>query len=102
VAIAKDPSFERKGKDVHTTVTVPLREALLGGEVEVPTLKGTRVKLTVAPETQNGTRLRLRGLGMPDSKDGDPGDLYVEVRVKPAVPDGRADAQLGGGTARLR
>ena len=86
VAIAKDASFERRGKDVHTTVTVPLREALLGGEVEVPTLKGTRVKLTVAPETQNGTRLRLRGLGMPDPRDGDPGDLYVEVRVKLPFP----------------
>ena len=86
VEVSSDPNFKREGKDLQTSVTVPLRDALIGGEVEVPTLKGSRVKLTVAPETQNGTRLRLRGLGMPDSKGGVAGDLYVEVRVKLPLP----------------
>jgi DnaJ-class molecular chaperone len=65
---------------------VPLRTALLGGEVDVPTLKGGRVKLNVRPQTQNGTRLRLRGLGMPDPRGGTPGDLYAEVRVRLPLP----------------
>ena len=86
IRIAKDPTFEREGKDLRVAVPVPLRTALLGGEVEVPTLKGSRVKLTVPPETQNGTRLRLRGLGMPDAKGGKPGDLYAEVRVRLPLP----------------
>ncbi|HEX6548755.1 MAG TPA: J domain-containing protein [Candidatus Dormibacteraeota bacterium] len=86
VEIEPDPVFKREGRDVRVEVSVPLRTALLGGEVEVPTLKGTRVKLTVKPETQNGTRLRLRGLGMPGAKGGAAGDLYAEVKVRLPVP----------------
>lgn len=86
VEIEPDATFQREGKDLRVQVQVPLRVALLGGEVEVPTPKGTRVKLAVKPETQNGTRLRLRGLGMPDPKGGDAGDLYAEVRVRLPLP----------------
>jgi curved DNA-binding protein len=86
VQIAKDPTFERDGKDLRVTVAVPLRTALLGGEVEVPTPKGARVKLNVPPETQNGRRLRLRGLGMPDAKGGAAGDLYAEIKVQLPLP----------------
>ena len=86
VQIGKDPTFEREGRDLRVAVPVPLRTALLGGEVEVPTLRGSQVKLSVPPETQNGTRLRLRGLGMPDAKGGKPGDLYAEVRVRLPLP----------------
>ncbi|MGH7904741.1 MAG: DnaJ C-terminal domain-containing protein [Candidatus Dormibacteraceae bacterium] len=86
VQVQPDPAFERHGPDVSTSVQVPLRTALLGGEVEAPTLKGGRVKLSVPAETQNGTRLRLKGLGMPDPRGGGPGDLYVEVRVRLPFP----------------
>ena len=86
VEIATDPVFVREGHDLRTVVSVPLRDALLGGEVQVPTPKGTRVHLKVPPDTQNGTRLRLRGLGMPDTKGGKPGDLYAEVKVRLPVP----------------
>jgi curved DNA-binding protein len=86
VQVARDPTFEREGKDLRVAVPVPLKTALLGGEVDVPTLKGGRVQLNVPRETQNGTRLRLRGLGMPDSRGGQPGDLYAEVRVRLPLP----------------
>src|SRR5262245_30511062 len=86
VQIAKDPLFERDGKDLRVPVPVPLATALLGGEVDVPTLRGTRVKLNVPRETQNGTRLRLRGLGLPDPKGGQAGDLYAEVKVRLPLP----------------
>jgi DnaJ-class molecular chaperone len=86
VEIEPDAAFTREGKDLAVRVPVPLRVAMLGGEIEVPTLKGTRVKLTVKPETQNGTRLRLRGLGMPDPKGGTAGDLYAEVKVRLPFP----------------
>lgn len=86
VVLEDDATFAREGKDVRTQVSVSLRTALLGGEVEVLTLKGTRVKLTIKPETQNGTRLRLRGLGLPDAKGGATGDLYAEVRVRLPLP----------------
>lgn len=97
VEVGRDPLFEREGKDLRVPVSVPLATALLGGEVDVPTLKGGRVKLNVPAETQNGTRLRLRKLGMPDSKGGEPGDLYAEVRVRLPLPmDDRTRAWAEG------
>ncbi|MDQ6879895.1 MAG: J domain-containing protein [Candidatus Dormibacteraeota bacterium] len=86
VQVAPDPIFVREGKDVRVTVPVPLHVALQGGEVAAPTLKGGQVQFKVAPETQNGTKIRLRGLGLPDPKGGTPGDLYAEVKVQLPVP----------------
>ncbi len=86
IQVGRDPLFERDGKNLRVPISVPLVTALLGGEVDVPTLGGGRVKLNVPPETQNGTRLRLRRLGMPDPKGGEPGDLYAEVRVRLPLP----------------
>jgi curved DNA-binding protein len=86
VQIAPDPVFARDGKDLRVIVPVPLHLALGGGEVSAPTLKGGQVKFKVAPETQNGSKIRLRGLGLPDPKGGTPGDLYVEVKVQLPVP----------------
>jgi curved DNA-binding protein len=86
VQIAPDLVFTREGKDVRVVVPVPLHVALRGGEVAAPTLKGGQVQFKVAPETQNGTKIRLRGLGLPDPKGGPPGDLYAEVKVQLPVP----------------
>jgi curved DNA-binding protein len=86
VQIAPDPVFTREGKDLRVVVPVPLHVALRGGDVSAPTLKGGQVQFKVAPETQNGTKVRLRGLGLPDPKGGPPGDLYAEVKVQLPVP----------------
>jgi DnaJ-class molecular chaperone len=86
VQIAPDPLFAREGKDVRVVVPVPLHVALRGGEVAAPTLKGGQVQFKVAAETQNGTKIRLRGLGLPDPKGGTPGDLYAEVKIQLPVP----------------
>ena len=86
VQLAPDPVFRREGKDVHVTVPVPLHVALRGGEVSAPTLKGGQVQFNVPRETQNGTKIRLRGLGLPDPKGGPPGDMYAEVKVQLPVP----------------
>ena len=86
VQVAPDPVFKREGKDLRVAVPVPLHVALRGGEVSAPTLKGGQVQFKVPPETQNGTKIRLRGLGLPDPKGGPPGDLYAEVRVQLPVP----------------
>ena len=86
VQIAPDTVFTREGKDLRVTVPVPLHVALQGGEVAAPSLKGGQVQFKVPPETQNGTKIRLRGLGLPDPKGGPPGDLYAEVKVQLPVP----------------
>lgn len=86
VQVAPDPLFTREGKDVRVVVPVALHVALAGGEVFAPTLKGGRVQFKVPAETQNGTKIRLRGLGLPDPKGGATGDLYAEVKVQLPVP----------------
>ncbi len=72
--------FERKGADLTREVSVTLREALLGAEIPVRTLKG-RVLLTIPAGTQNGRTFRLTGQGMPRLKGEGRGDLYVRIRV---------------------
>jgi DnaJ-class molecular chaperone len=86
VQVAPDPVFRREGQDLHVTVPVPLHTALRGGEVSAPTIKGGQVKFNVPPETQNGIKIRLRGLGLPDQKGGPLGDMYAELRVQLPVP----------------
>jgi curved DNA-binding protein len=86
VHVRPHPVFRREGDDLYVRVTVPLDVALLGGEVLVPTLRGSSVSLKVPPETQNGTRLRLRGLGMPKLRGEGHGDLYAEVDVRLPIP----------------
>ena len=86
VHVRPHPTFRREGDDLFVRVPVPLDVALLGGEVMVPTLRGSGVSLKVPPETQNGTRLRLRGLGMPRLRGEGHGDLYADVDVRLPVP----------------
>src|ERR1700716_532016 len=86
VQVAPDAVFAREGKDLRVTVPVPLNIALRGGEVAAPSLKGGQVQFRVPAETQNGTKIRLRGLGLPDPKGGPPGDLYAEIKVQLPVP----------------
>ena len=74
--------FKRTGKDLFTTATIDLYTALLGGETTIDTLKG-KVKLKVNPETQYGTKIRLKGKGFPVyKKEGEAGDLYVTYEIK--------------------
>jgi DnaJ-class molecular chaperone len=86
VHVRPHPTFRREGDDLYVTVPVPLDVALLGGEVMVPTLRGRPVALRVPPGTQNGARLRLRGLGMPLVRGEGAGDLYAQVDVRLPVP----------------
>ena len=73
-------TFTRNGPDLEREVPITLREALLGGEIHVGTLKG-RVLLKLPEGTQNGRKFRLKGQGMPRLKGEEPGDLYVGVKV---------------------
>ena len=81
-SIISHPDFKRSGNDLFTTTNIDLYTALLGGETTIDTLKG-KVKLKVNPETQPGTKIRLKGKGFPVyKKEGQAGDLYVTYEVK--------------------
>lgn len=81
VTVRPHDRFERKGDDLYEDVAVPLATAVLGGEVEVPTIRGTKVMLKIPGETQNGGTIRLAGLGMPRVGNAARGDLFARVKV---------------------
>jgi molecular chaperone DnaJ len=82
--------FERSGVDLHAAVHVPMTLAALGGSVPFDTLDDSR-DLAIAPGTQSGAVLPLKGLGVPRVRGRGRGDLYVHVQVD--TPTGLDDAQ---------
>lgn len=80
--------FRREGKNLTLEVPVSVREASLGSQVEVPTLDG-RVSLTVPAGSDSGTRLRLRGKGVPGPRKEAAGDLLVRLKI--VTPTGLDD-----------
>jgi curved DNA-binding protein len=78
--IKPHPVFTRNGADLTRELPITLGEAILGGEVDVDTLRG-RVLLKVPAGTQQGQSFRLAGQGMPRLKGGGAGDLYARVKV---------------------
>ena len=81
-SIANHPKIKRLGNNLYTTADLDLYTALLGGEITMDTLSG-KVKLRVKPETQNGSKIKLKGKGFPVyKKEGHFGDLYVTYVIK--------------------
>ncbi len=100
--IAEHPRFRRTGRDLHTAVDLDLYTALLGGEVTLDTLDGA-VKLKVKPETQNGSKVKLKGKGFPVyKKEGESGDLIVTFTVKLPTDLNEQERELLGQLAALR
>jgi curved DNA-binding protein len=89
--IANNPDFRRLGNDLYTTAVLDLYTAVLGGEIMIDTLDG-KVKLKVKPETQNGSKIKLKGKGFPVYKSkGQFGDLFVNYNIK--IPTDLTDRQ---------
>jgi curved DNA-binding protein len=90
-SIENNTSFKRDGNNLHSSVELDLYTALLGGDIFVNTFDG-KVKLKVAPETQPGTIVKLKGKGFPVyKKDGEFGDLYITYSVK--LPTGLSEEE---------
>jgi molecular chaperone DnaJ len=73
-------NFEREGLDIYFDLHLPLPDAVLGAESEVPTLEGVAT-LAVDPGVQSGRILRMRGKGLPDVNTGRRGDQMVRLNV---------------------
>ncbi len=80
VSVKPHRLFERRGDNLYVDVEVPLTVVVLGGEVQVPTIKG-KLALKIPPETQNGRIFRLAGQGMPHLSNSARGDLLAKVSV---------------------
>jgi DnaJ-class molecular chaperone len=83
VRVRPHPQFERRGRDLHTRVAVPVTTAVLGGEASVATLGGEHLRLKIPAGTQNGQVFRLKSQGMPAvGKPDDRGDLFATVDIQ--------------------
>jgi DnaJ-class molecular chaperone len=88
VAVAPHPYMTREGNDLRMNLPVTLKEAVLGAKVPVPTLGGGAVNLSIPPNSNSGTVLRLKGKGVAAHGGNAAGDLYVRLVVAlPERPD---------------
>lgn len=90
-SIPDDPRFKRDGRNLYATIKLDLYTAVLGGEITAETLTG-KVKVKVKPETQNGTKVKLKGKGLPVyKKENEFGDLYLTYDIQ--IPVNLTDQQ---------
>jgi DnaJ-class molecular chaperone len=97
VAVRPHPVFERDGDDIRVELPISLREAVLGGKVEVPTPSGA-VMMTLPKGGNTGRVLRLKRKGV-RRPDGGRGDMYVKLRVVLPENDGELEQFATGWAA---
>jgi curved DNA-binding protein len=91
-SIQNHSKFKLDNNNLHTTVDIDLYQAMLGGDIVIDTFNG-KVKLKVKPETQNGTKVKLKGKGFPKyKKEGEFGDLYITYNI--LLPTKLTDKEL--------
>lgn len=92
--ILNNTDFKREGQDLYKEVDLDIFTAILGGEITVDTFDG-KVKLNVKPETQNGTKVKLKGKGFPLYKSQDQyGDLYITYSIQIPTDLGTREKEL--------
>jgi curved DNA-binding protein len=99
VRLQRHPDFRVEGSDLICDAKIMPWQAVLGTELQVPTLEGA-VRLKIPPGTRSGQRFRLRGRGLPGSS-GTRGDLYVEVQVEMPKKITERERELWSELARL-
>ena len=86
--------FQRDGKDTFIEVPVSFIDAVLGNSIQVPCIDGSKAKMNLTSGTQSGTRLRMKGKGMPGLRGGSRGDQYVQINVETPVGISRKQEDL--------
>ena len=82
VEVQKDKLFEREEENIFCQIPISITTAILGGDVEVPTIEGKKARLNIPPGTQSETQFRLKGKGMSILRQTRRGDMYVEANVE--------------------
>lgn len=79
--------YARQGKDIVVDVPVGYTQLVLGDKITIPTLESGQIDFDIPPGTQSGTKFRIKGLGLPDLKGMNKGDLVAIVKVEvPTTP----------------
>ncbi|MDX2074203.1 MAG: molecular chaperone DnaJ [Alphaproteobacteria bacterium] len=82
LAVKPHPIFEREGADIHCTVPIKMTTAIMGGSVEMPTIDGSRVKVTIPEGTQAGHQFRVKGKGFSVLRSSHRGDMYLHAQIE--------------------
>jgi molecular chaperone DnaJ len=85
ISVTPHRIFQRDGANIHCRVPLPFTTAALGGTIEVPTVDGSRTRVTVPAGTQSGHQFRLRGKGMTVLRSAARGDMFIEAVVETPV-----------------
>jgi len=94
ITVLPHPIFARDGNDIYIEKSIPFTQAVLGTSIDIPTLDGTIKRIKVPAGAQNGTKIRMKGFGVPALKGTGSvkGDQYVKINV--SVPKKLNDKQL--------
>lgn len=82
INVLPHPIFARDGNDLYIEKTIKFTQAALGTSIDVPTLDGTIKRLKISPGTQNSTKIRMKGYGVPGLKGAPKGDQYVKINIE--------------------
>jgi curved DNA-binding protein len=82
INVLPHPIFARDGNDLYIEKTIKFTQAALGTVIDVPTLDGVTKRLKISPGTQNNTKIRMKGFGIPGLKGAARGDQYVKINVE--------------------
>ena len=85
ISVAQHRLFQRDGANIYCRVPLPITTAALGGTIEVPTVDGSRTRVTVPAGTQSGHQFRLRSKGMTVLRSPARGDMFIEATVETPV-----------------
>jgi molecular chaperone DnaJ len=85
ISLKEHKLFQRDAADIHCSIPISMTTAALGGNIEVPTIDGGRVKVSIPEGTQHGHQMRLRGKGMSVLRSGHRGDMYIHTLVETPV-----------------
>ena len=91
ITIVPHPVFAREGNDIYSDKTITFSQSVLGTSIDVSTIEGTLKRIKIPPGTQNNTKIRMKGLGVPSLKGSGKGDHYVKILVD--VPRRLTDRQ---------
>ena len=91
INVLPHPIYARDGNDLYIEKTIKFTQAALGSSIDVSSLDGTVKRLKISPGTQNNTKIRMKGYGVPGLKGAAKGDLYVKINVD--VPRKLSDRQ---------
>jgi len=92
INVLPHPIFARDGNDLYTEKTIRFTQAALGASIDVTTLDGAIKRIKIPPGTQNNTKIRMKGYGVPGLKGSTKGDLYIRINVE--VPQKISERQL--------